>query len=311
MTTLDDKAAAIERQSLELGKWGNLLMGIAGVSAAYFSRSDALLVDGLYSGVNFVSAIVAARVSAAVRRPADRRYPFGYAAYEALYVKFRAMVLLGIMTFAVFGAARKIATYATGGKVPELVFGPILIYAVVMVLTCAALAAWHYYNWQRSGRQSELLTTESKAAVVDGIISSGAGGGLLAASLLRGTLLEPIVPIADSIVVLLMTVLIIRQPVLMFLSSLKEVAGGAASPVMIEQLKARLENAPPARPFEMIELAVTKLGRTHFVVAYLKPESPVSGAEADEIRAAIESSCNEALGEAKAEVIVTASFPYP
>ncbi len=56
----------IERQSLEIGKWGNLLMAVAGVLAAFLSRSDALLVDGLYSGVNFVSAIVAAGISARV-----------------------------------------------------------------------------------------------------------------------------------------------------------------------------------------------------------------------------------------------------
>ena len=76
----DVDRASIERRSLELGKWGNVLMGVSGVTAAYFSRSDALLVDGLYSGVNFVSAIVAAKVSASIMKPADRRYPIGYAA---------------------------------------------------------------------------------------------------------------------------------------------------------------------------------------------------------------------------------------
>ena len=86
--------ADIERNSLEVGKWGNLLMAVVGVAAAYMSRSDALLVDGLYSGVNFFSAMIAAWVGASVLQPADRRYPYGYAAYEALYVKFRAMVLL-------------------------------------------------------------------------------------------------------------------------------------------------------------------------------------------------------------------------
>ena len=38
-------------------------MGIAGVTAAKLSNSDALLVDGLYSGVNFISAIIAGKVA--------------------------------------------------------------------------------------------------------------------------------------------------------------------------------------------------------------------------------------------------------
>ena len=162
-----------EHQPLAIGKWGNLLMAIIGVSAAYLYHSGALLVDGLYSGVIFLSGIVVARISVAVTRPADRRYPFGYDAQEALYVRFRSLVLLGIPVFAVAGAIGKIITYTTGGDVPGLVFGPILVYAVVMVVICLVLAFWYRRNWLRSGRRSELLRTESRAAVVDAAIKMG------------------------------------------------------------------------------------------------------------------------------------------
>ena len=104
MTVQEQTAADVERQSLQLGKWGNLLMAGAGVAAANFSHSDAIMIDGLYSGVNFFSAIVAAKIGASVLKPADRRYPFGYSVFEAIYVQFRAMVLVGILVFAVFGA---------------------------------------------------------------------------------------------------------------------------------------------------------------------------------------------------------------
>lgn len=306
----DDAEAKIERQSLQLGKWGNLLMGVAGVVAAYLSHSDALLVDGLYSGVNFVSAIVAARISIAVVRPADRGYPFGYDAYEALYVTFRSLVLLGIMAFAVFGALGKIYTYATGGEVPELVFGPILVYAIVMVSICLALAAWHHHNWRRSGRQSEILKTESHAAVVDGVISAGAGGGLLAAGLLRGTALGFIVPVADSIVVLVMCAFIVRQPVTMFLGALREVAGAAADAETVDMVRRRLSETLQDRPYALLEVAVTKMGRAHFVVAYVKPDDPVDGEAADQLWAELNAALRETLGQAKTEIIVAASPPY-
>ena len=50
MNKPDVDAAAIERNSLNVGKWGNLIMAFAGIGAAYASRSEALLIDGLYSG---------------------------------------------------------------------------------------------------------------------------------------------------------------------------------------------------------------------------------------------------------------------
>ena len=51
-----------EARSLRAAKWSNAFMGIAGVSAAILSNSNALLVDGVVSFVNFISVIVAGHV---------------------------------------------------------------------------------------------------------------------------------------------------------------------------------------------------------------------------------------------------------
>ena len=185
-----DECTAIEQRSLALAKWGNLFMCVAGVVAALASRSDALLVDGLYSGVNFLAAIVAAFVGRSILRAPDRQRPFGYEADEAIYVTFRSLTLLGIITFAAINAVIKITTYATGGAIPDLIFGPIQVYMVAMVATCAFLAFWHYRSWAKTGRQSDILKTESRAAIIDGVISAGAGSALLAVTFLTGTALE-------------------------------------------------------------------------------------------------------------------------
>ena len=285
-------------------------MALAGIAAAYASHSDAILVDGLYSGVNFVSAIIAAQVSQSLLKPADRRYPFGYDAYEALYVKYRTLVLMGIMAFAAIGAISKIVRYLTGGEVPELVFGPILIYMIAMITTCFSLAAWHHYNWKKTGGHSGLLRTESKASVVDGVISAGAGGGLLAALFLRGTALEPIVPISDSIIVLIMCTLIAAEPVRMFLHSLREVAGGGAEPEVVDKVLAKTRDLLHDRPLEVLEVAVTQMGRTHFVVPYIKPKQGITAAQVDTLRSELETVYSELLGHSKTEILITAENPY-
>ncbi|MCG8586191.1 MAG: cation transporter, partial [Pirellulales bacterium] len=300
----------VERNSLETGKWANLAMAIAGVTAAYASHSDAILVDGLYSGVNFVSAIIAARITASVIRPPNRAYPFGYDAYEALYVKYRSMILIGIMTFAIFGAVSKIITYATGGDVPELVFGPIVFYMLAMVVTCFSLAAWHRHNWKKTGSRSELLQTESRAADGDGVIRDGPGGGLLAAALLRGTSLEFIVPVSDSIVVLLMSLAILPQPLKMFLGSLREVAGEAARGEIADRVTARTREVLASRDAKIMDVAVMKMGRNFIVIVYLNPSDPYSANDVDVIRHELLAAFKEIIGDAKVEIILTAEDPY-
>jgi len=302
--------ADIERRSLEAGKWANLFMAAAGVAASLLSRSDALLVDGLYSGVNFVSAIIAAKVGAAVTRPPDRNRPFGYDAEEPLYVTFRSLLLLGIIVFASLNAVDKIITYATGGSVPELVFGPILVYVVLMVVICAGLALWHHVNWQRSGRRSAILKTESRAAVVDGAISAGAGGALAAVTLLRGTALVVLGPIADAIVVLGLSLFIVREPIRMFRGALREVAGGAAEATAVGAVKRIARTHLDRRPFTLLEAAVTRMGRNYLVVVYLRPDGAVEASALDHLREELQMACAAELGLVKTEVVVTETHPF-
>ena len=179
--------AQLEQNSLRIAMWLNLFMGVAGICASFASHSDALLVDGLYSAVNFGAAIVAIMVGRSISRAPDRRRPFGYDADEAIYVVFRSLTLLGIISFAALSASEKIFTYLRGGSIPELIFGPIVIYMLAMVSICAFLAILHYRNWKKTNKQSEILLTEARAAVIDGVMSAGAGGVLVLVPFLEGT----------------------------------------------------------------------------------------------------------------------------
>lgn len=300
------EANAIEARSLLVSLWANLFMAVAGIAAAWLSHSDAVLIDGLYSAVNFFSAIVARRVGAAIARRPDPSRPYGYDADEALYVTFRSMVLAGILCFAALTAATKIITYLTEGEAPDLVFGPIVIYGASMVAICLGLAWLHHRNWIRTGRRSEILRTEARAALVDGAISAGTAVALFLVQFLRGTVLEPVVPIADALVVLLLVALIGPQPVRLFLAALREVAGGSAPQHHVATADTIARRLCADAGLVLRDLAVTKLGRGFFIVAFADPERAVAAAEIDALNARLGEACRDAFGTARTEIVVTA-----
>ncbi|MBC2711785.1 MAG: cation transporter [Desulfosarcina sp.] len=87
----------IEQRSLNLAKWANLFMGVAGIVAAIGSHASALMLDGLFSGVNFLAAVLAARVAASIQQKPNVLRPFGYEIDEPMYVMFRSLVLTGVI----------------------------------------------------------------------------------------------------------------------------------------------------------------------------------------------------------------------
>ena len=75
----------IETFALRLSIGGYLLMGIIGMTFAILARSEAILLDGVYSTVAFVMAIIAVRVSHMVEKLHSAKFHFGHAHFERAF----------------------------------------------------------------------------------------------------------------------------------------------------------------------------------------------------------------------------------
>jgi hypothetical protein len=59
-----------------------------------------------------------------------------------------------------------------------------------------------------------------------------------------------------------------------------------------------------------IQSAICKLGRTYFVVPYLKPQEPIRAEHVDNLRDALLAAYRHDLGSARAKIIVTGQPPH-
>lgn len=300
----------IEQRSLSTAKWANLFMGAAGIVAAIGSHASALMLDGLFSGVNFLAAVMAARVAASIQQKPNALRPFGYEIDESMYVMFRSLVLIGVILLAGFGAAGKIIDYIGGSSMAEVRLNWVVVYMLVMVSVCSFMAFWHHRNWVKTGRKSDLLKTERGASMIDGVLSAAAGAAFLLISMLKGTALSFLVPISDAIVVLCLTSYMIPKPIRSFIDAAKEVLGESAGPETIEKWRQTVGEALSETAFSLIEVAVTKLGRSHFGVAYIRPETPASAKMLDEIKSRINRAVQSIHAPSRMEIIHTGTYPY-
>ena len=301
----------IERRSLKIGVYASALMAVAGVGVHLISGSYALLLDGLYSAVMVGSGLVAARISRNVVRPPDRAYPYGYDGQEALYVLFRSLLLMGVLSFAAISALSTVIDYAYGEAVSSVRLGPVAWYSIAMVGTCWGLAWRHHHDWCRTGRHSQILLTEAKAARLDGLISGMTGLALLGAPLLNGTVLSALIPVTDSLLVLVVSLLVLREPLQGFLTALGQAAGASAETDLIRSTRLALEDLLAGLSCWLLDLTVYQVGRTAFVVVYLNPNQPMDGGAIDLIRDRIQDRCQSLLAcPVRTEVILTATPPF-
>ena len=301
----------IERRSLKIGVYASALMAVAGVCVHLISGSYALLLDGLYSAVMVGSGLVAARISRNVVRPPDRAYPYGYDGQEALYVLFRSLLLMGVLSFAAISALSTIIDYAYGELISSVRLGPVAWYSIAMVATCWGLAWRHHHDWCRTGRHSQILLTEAKAARLDGLISGMTGLALLGAPLLKGTVLSVLIPVTDSLLVLVVSLVVLHEPLQGFLTALGQAAGASAETDLIRSTRLALEDLLAGLSCWLLDITVYQVGRTAFVVVYLNPSQPMDGGAIDLIRDRIQERCQSLLAcPVRTEVILTATPPF-
>jgi divalent metal cation (Fe/Co/Zn/Cd) transporter len=297
----------LEQGALRTSKWANLFMAAAGILAACLSNSQALLVDGLFSLIGFAAAVIGTRVSRDALRAPDARRPFGYGSEETVFTTFRALSLLALVVFAIFTATMTIAAYLQFGEAEELNFTVIVVYFVVIMAVCLGLWLVHRRSWIRTGRRSAILRLEADAALFDGILSLGAGAGLLLLPFLDGTPLGWIVPVGDSVVVLLLCLFLVRTYWREFRQGLAELSGAAARPGELRAARQAVREIIAAEDGDIVDVALVKTGRQFEAAVFYDPAAPVDATFVDGLTRRLERALEATIGPATVYVLISAS----
>ncbi len=290
---------------MDITRWANLATGLAGALAAWAANSQALLIDGLFSLVGYVSAVYAMRISKRAHLGPDRDRPFGYAPEEALYATFRSLALIGLVVFGVALASMGISDYLWTGDVEEVRLVPVAIYSGGVAITCFWLAYIHYGAWVATGRRSDMLQLEIKASIYDGLITLLAGLALLSTPLLTKTSLAPLAPVMDSVVVLLICGGAMLEYLRMFRQGVTQLAGASASASDQHALECLVRPIVQARGGHLVDIAAVRFGRTLDTVMYYRPDHAVTAAEVDGLTNEIEAAVRETLGPAQVLIVVS------
>jgi divalent metal cation (Fe/Co/Zn/Cd) transporter len=116
------------------------------------------------------------------------------------------------------------------------------------------------------------------------VLSAAAGAAFIGLDMLRGTVLEPLVPVSDSVVVIALSICMLPRPYRMFRASAGEVLGDAIDPEATTHLKETLAEPLLGSRLELVEVGAVRTGRSVFVLAWLRPRSAVTASELDEVR---------------------------
>ena len=214
----------IERQSLLVSVFVNFLIGMAGLLVYIVTNLNALLLDGVFSLIAFVSSLAALYISKNSHRTTES-FPNGMYFLEPLYGILKSIATLLLLVITLLETSASAYAYFVHQEGQAMVTGPVLPYTIAMVLLCFGLGAYNSNQNRKINHMSTMLAAESRGNYIDGLISAGVGVAIIALSLvdIQGPL-GFLHYTGDFFITLILVMISLKEPISVLANSFKEFA---------------------------------------------------------------------------------------
>lgn len=202
---------------------GNATLAFIKILLAYFSKSLAVMGDGIDSSTDVLIAIVTLVISAIISRPSDKEHPWGHGRAETT----TTLVLSFIIFFAGAQLAIQSVTRLMNPQDAQAIGRGAVIAAIISIAgkTVLALLQFHYGKIA----DSEMVKANALNMKNDIIMSLGILVGLFLSEQFK-------LPILDPIIALLVGLWVIKNAAKLFLQVNFELMDGNADNSLYEKL---------------------------------------------------------------------------
>ena len=202
---------------------GNAALAFIKILLAYFSKSLAVMGDGIDSSTDVLIAIVTLVISAIISRPSDKEHPWGHGRAETT----TTLVLSFIIFFAGAQLANQSVTRLMNPQDAQAIGRGAVIAAIISIAgkTVLALLQFHYGKIA----DSEMVKANALNMKNDIIMSLGILVGLFLSEQFK-------LPILDPIIALLVGLWVIKNAAKLFLQVNFELMDGNADNSLYQKL---------------------------------------------------------------------------
>lgn len=212
----------VERQSLIVSTIGNFFIGLAGLIIYIVTDLNALLLDGVFSLIAFISTLAAVFISGNSHRKTET-FPNGMYFLEPLYGILKSIATLMLLIITLLETSAAAYAYFIHGEGHVIETDLVLPYTISMVILCFGLGFYNRQKNRQINHLSTIIAAESKGNFIDGLISAGVGISIL---------LLKIIPIesalgflhytGDFFITLILVLFSYKEPLTILTDSFKE-----------------------------------------------------------------------------------------
>ncbi|MFH1654899.1 MAG: cation transporter [Pseudomonadota bacterium] len=292
-----------EKIGVKISILGSGLLSLSAVIMALVAKSQAILLDGLYTFITLAMAFISLKVINLVETPETKTRPFGYMALEPFLNLTKSLVIL---TLLIVFLVTNIQEICTGGRIISLDMTTLYIFICLIIYGIIILFLKNY----KKRTNSSILALEIKNWYVDALITLGIAISLIIAMIVLRMGHTKILPYIDPIIVIALIVVSFPVPLKAFLIALKRLLLVSSENSIEVEAKNQIRDLISKYGLVDTRIWGLKSGRTHYLFVYsgLKEENTTI-THLDEIRAEIFKELSKLYPKFWADIMFTSINP--
>jgi cation diffusion facilitator family transporter len=254
-----ERANAIEQRTLTISLYGVVVVAVGSIAWGLVLESDTVILNGVFTLFSLIGSGLSLAAAKVVTRPADRRFPYGYAHVEPLVHCVNGLMILIVCVYAFINGVEGVRA---GGD--EVDAGGVIAYSIVSGILCAAM--WAYERHMARRVKSELIDNDAKDWLMDLGFSAVTLVGFAVLPLLPEPYHAMWARYADSVMVCIMALLLLPVPIDILNRNLREVLlMRSADEALAQRVDAVMGKVRREHDIADYSTHVAKTGRYRFI----------------------------------------------
>ena len=253
----------IEKKVLRLSFIGSCLLSGSEIIMAFILRSYAVMMDGIFDSAELVMMGPFLVLVPLLYKPVNERHPYGYSQVESFSLIIKYSVLLTLMLLLI---NTNVHVIMSGGNRVN----PSMIAVYEMLLGAASV--FMYFMLAHISRKYESPTVHAELYLwkTDIVGSCGIAVAFLAQYVLGDTVLAAFAPYMDSAVAIVMSVLLLREPVSEIVRGFKQMLLFSPPEDVMRRVHEVVNKNLEGLPYRATFIDVIQTGRKTWIEVYLK-----------------------------------------
>lgn len=233
---------------------------------AIFSKSQTLLMDCVFGFADILLIVIMTFLLPLIYKPVTERRPYGYSQIESIFIIIKGVSVAIITLFLI---RDNIDIMLNGGS--NLDLSIVMLFQIMLEIFC--IISYLFLKYKSRKIETPVVEADLVAWKIDMFTTLGMFLSFFVQFILRYTSLYFIVPYIDSIVAIVISLVLIKEPIAMVIEAFRNLVLFAPEKETIQEIKEIVTKKIEKYPYEVTFYDIVRTGRKIWIELYIKSDN--------------------------------------